>query len=454
MQIRQVSGNSDSSSSILIFLGWGMDERPFANICKNGFAIHVAYGYDGSEDERQTYLDFLRRHPDTSVIAWSYGVCIANALLTGKENIAVAVCGAVNPVDNDKGIPERIFNLTLRSLSEASMEKFHQYAATPHPLPLRDLNSLAEELRMFGSKRGASVSPHWDIAYIGMKDRIIPASSQQRLWQDSTAEMRYVEDGNHYIPFRRIIDENIIDKGLVAKRFTDNTASYEQEAEVQQKVAAHLYGLWRGYQTCIPRTVLEIGCGTGFLTRLYCDGSDSTGFTAIDIARKSAITGAFRRAGIDFRGTVLEGDAEIYLHRTEERFGAVLSSSVIQWFNSPQKFFSNLRRILEPGGTAAVATYVKGTFRNMPQRSLRYHTAGELTAMIPDGLELLHGETAEHVITFNSAKELLSHIRDTGVNAVSSEALPAGQMRSLVAELNKKPELNFSTLYLILRKKQ
>lgn len=452
MQLKIVSHESDTNL-IFIFLGWGMDDRPFLSLHKKGHTIAVAFNYDGSDDEIEQYRSFTSKYKNVSVIAWSYGVCIANRMLDGNENHAIAINGVVKPVDDSTGIPQRIFNLTLNSLSAESMLKFYSFTGLSESLPQRCFDSLKEELKMFGSKNECVVSPHWKTVYISERDRIIPPLNQLKHWEKSSVEIRRVDNAPHYIDLGQVINQNIIDKELVSKRFSENIISYESEAEVQKTVAATLYSMFSGCLESKPETIIEIGCGTGFLTRLYSAEIDTTKSVAVDIARKEAVIEAFENADVRFRGEIIEADAEVFLDSTDCKYDALLSSSAIQWFCSIPKFFTNTARILQTGGIAAIATYISGTFTNISDSRLYYYNAEDIFAMVPEDMDIVDYKTINHDISFSSAKDLLRHIRHTGVNAISSDIPPAGKMRKMISTLERDPHLRFSTLYLILRKK-
>lgn len=456
MLIRLISEDRRGKSLIFIFLGWGMDTTPFRGLSAEGYSVAVSFAYDGSQEEAEQYRRFINDYEEVNLFAWSYGVAVANRMLTGKENVCIAINGSVTPKDDRFGIPERIFNLTLRSLSAENMKRFYAFTGMGDILPERDLASLRPELEMFGNLPPAEPSRLWTAAYVGMKDRIIPPGNQISLWEKASVDVRIDGNGSHLPDFKTIFGETLIDKSLVKRRFTENTATYEIEAEVQRTVASNLYAMLKNniQEGNCPGRILEIGCGTGFLTRLYSADYPTDSSTVIDLAEKEAIESAFLRAGVGFRGTVIEGDAEEFLSDSSLTADTIMTSSAIQWFTNLPKFFSNIARILHAGGTAAIATYISGTFSNIPGRTLHYHTKEQFIRLIPEELKVKEVQVKEHTIRFSSAKELLTHIRHTGVNAVTKSAVPAGEMRRLITSLDSDPELTFSTLYLILKKEK
>ena len=63
----------------------------------------------------------------------------------------------------------------------------------------------------------------------------------------------------------------MINKQLITRRFSRAIESYNREATAQKQIAGRLNDMLAHYLPARPRHVLEIGSGTGFLTRpLLC----------------------------------------------------------------------------------------------------------------------------------------------------------------------------------------
>ena len=79
------------------------------------------------------------------------------------------------------------------------------------------------------------------MAIIGLNDAIIPASNQQLAWR--SVSTRLLAGAPHFPDLQHIIDCEIIDKQLVARRFAGAATSYGQHASAQETVAAKLWNL-------------------------------------------------------------------------------------------------------------------------------------------------------------------------------------------------------------------
>ncbi|WP_166245586.1 methyltransferase domain-containing protein [Paenibacillus turpanensis] len=153
-------------------------------------------------------------------------------------------------------------------------------------------------------------------------------------------------------------------KQLVRKHFDKQAGNYEQYAEVQALMAEELANR-------LPRElpdhaeILEIGCGTGMLTRRLLRKYPNARVTAVDLsqsmldyARKAIeelgeITsdGGPAHAGkllerVDFR----EADIEVLAHQLaaadNRNFDLIVSSAAFQWLNDPEGTMGALLQLL------------------------------------------------------------------------------------------------------------
>ncbi len=442
---------------IALFLGWAMDEKPFVNLRRDGFDIVVFYGYGDIDDDSETYRNVISPYDEVSVIAWSFGVSVANRLLTSAEEQCIAVNGTVNPVDNKRGIPKIAYGMTLRCLDRSNLGKFYARTGfTPdRAMPCRDLGDLQAELEKFGSVPEQEVSPRWQTAHIATDDKIIPSVNQEACWR---GRCRIVKDQKDHLPdFQSIIDNDIVDKRLIARRFSDNADSYEANALVQRDIAGRLYEMVRHHFDFSGRRIVEVGSGTGFLTRLYASENPAAGSIAIDLADSVTLSEVFRKKGIAYPGTIVCGDAEQVIDRlSSESFDAVVSSSTIQWFSDLKRFFNNVAKVLVSDGIAAFSTFLPGTFAELQSvsgRSLLFPSVEEILGLLPQGLEVVDCHTGSETIGFRNGREVFRHIKQTGVNAVGP-AKGYADTRRMLETLDRNPRLTYNIFYIVLRKKR
>jgi len=101
------------------------------------------------------------------------------------------------------------------------------------------------------------------------------------------------------------------------------------------------------------RNWLDVGCGTGELTRVILDRCRPTEVTGIDPSRPFLALAVERR--LDRQTEFLEGDA-LALPFEDSRFDACVSGLVLNFVRVPERGVSEMARVTRPGGT--VAAYV------------------------------------------------------------------------------------------------
>lgn len=152
-------------------------------------------------------------------------------------------------------------------------------------------------------------------------------------------------------------------KRAVARAF-DRAEGYDAAAVTQAIVAARLAATITGQGTPIPRSILEIGCGTGLLTCDLRDAFPSSRVLATDLA-PAMIARCRARMGEDRAVGFLVMDAERPSLRPG--FDLIASSLAAQWFEDLPGTLRALDGLLAPGGLLAVTTLTAGTFREWAQ---------------------------------------------------------------------------------------
>ncbi len=440
---------SEATKAVVIFAGWGMDAHPFASLHKDGYDIFVVYDYCQPEAN----LGVFERYDEICIIAWSWGVPAAAEFIkhnSGRLPISatIAVNGTLTPIDDTDGIPEAIFQATLDSLSETSLQKFYRrmcgsassYRLFAESLPQCDLASLREELQAIRDNGASHQSPLvFDRVIIGKSDLIIPTANQRHAWQGhpciSEAEWPHLPD------FQCIIDLYIRDKALIRHRFSSAVNTYPKEADVQYHIATRLFELWRSCDSSEHKDILELGAGCGFLTRHYINTPWCRSTTLVDLY-----------AGTD---GVEIGDAETYAIEGK-RFDCIVSASTIQWFNSPRRFINRAADALPEGGMMVLSGFGDRHFHELDglvPKSLFYYSIADFAKLIPDRLQLVRAEEETITIRFTSIRDMLAHLRLTGVNAVSSTQTVAITRRIMSAMQNLPSlTLTYNPTYFILKK--
>ena len=135
----------------------------------------------------------------------------------------------------------------------------------------------------------------------------------------------------------------------IAARFAAAARTYDRRAGIQRQAAARLIARLRraALVAAPPEWVLEIGCGTGILTRKVRRAYPAARVCAIDVA--PAMARMTRRA--------LRGDRRLFVVAADgaqfalrRRVPLIVSSSTLHWLAPLDRTLRHLASLLEPGG--------------------------------------------------------------------------------------------------------
>jgi malonyl-CoA O-methyltransferase len=150
----------------------------------------------------------------------------------------------------------------------------------------------------------------------------------------------------------------------IRNAFNRASASYEQSALVQKKVAGLCADL-------VPRgnypRVVEIGAGAGFLAVALLPRIQTEEYVALDIAEQMVQKEIFRTHPALIP---IVGDGE-KLPFSGPCVDLLVSSSAMQWYLEPDISIPNNVNLLRPGGRFIWALFVRGTLAELADVSAR-----------------------------------------------------------------------------------
>lgn len=101
--------------------------------------------------------------------------------------------------------------------------------------------------------------------------------------------------------------------------------------------------------------VLDVGCGSGAITRSIAQKVGSTGWVLGIDPNENLIQQARQSAG-NLPGLAFE-QADVYTFDTNERFDVVTCARTLQWLARPKEALLNMKRLVKPGGYLTVLDY-------------------------------------------------------------------------------------------------
>lgn len=184
----------------------------------------------------------------------------------------------------------------------------------------------------------------------------------------------------------------------VRRHFSDHAGEYDRYAVVQKRVVRHLLEL-------IPISgvpagpAVDLGCGTGELSRQFAERFPETPLVIADIAHDMTRSAGRQVAG----GLSVDADAA-ELPLRNECCALLLSSSMYQWVGNLRQAFSENHRVLRSGGTFVFALFGAGTL-------------SELRASHQAALAASGAERPSHMHDFPSPEVVSDALRHAGFQA-------------------------------------
>jgi malonyl-ACP O-methyltransferase BioC len=206
------------------------------------------------------------------------------------------------------------------------------------------------------------------------------------------------------------------------RKFGKSMDTYDDNAYAQKEIAAKLAGLISDLYPDIPKTIMEIGCGTGLLTKNILSVFPDAYYYLNDINDKAGLRIQSLFSGN--RHTFISGDARLI--DFPDGIDLMISSSTIQWFENLSVFIEKAHRSLSPQAYMFLSTFGENNLKEIREitgTGLKYPSPDCLRRLFSSGFEVLHLSEEEMRVPFNSPAEILSHFRSTGVNANCSGAV-------------------------------
>jgi len=231
------------------------------------------------------------------------------------------------------------------------------------------------------------------------------------------------------------------DHQSVMHRFSAAAGAYDALASVQEQVAATLAARWKRLPA--PRHILEIGCGTGKLTRRLSEQYPHAHIHAIDISARmirTALAACGSLPRISWETT------DLLELPTTARFDLVASASSLHWVAPFPAAIRQIAAVLVPGGYLSASIMIEGTLKELhearraaapakpPRTSLPSREIAEM-ALDGSGFDISDLTEEAHEKHYPTAQALLEAIHRQGLTGggISSAGTPLtrGELETL-----------------------
>jgi len=206
----------------------------------------------------------------------------------------------------------------------------------------------------------------------------------------------------------------------IARHFSRAAPYYDREARLQAGVAERLVSFLGPLKE--NARILDVGCGTGFLTRSLAQAFPTAKIHAIDISEDMILV-AGEHAGLTSSVSFQAADA--FCFHSATHYDVIVSSSAFQWMQPLSKLFTALGRVLNPQGELCFSLMTEGTLSEL--RQIRQEIAPDAVSgqSLPNakavkmtleacGYEVLASNTEVLVEYFEDARVFLATIKRLG----------------------------------------
>lgn len=214
--------NQNNENLIVFFAGWSFDEKPFNFLKCNDFDVLFVYDYNDFKLPEE--LKNIKNYKHKYLITWSMGVFVANLFknLFSDFEYKMAINGTISPVDNEFGIPIKMFELTLKHAKIGlegkfyknvfqTEEEFQEYSKTPVGRTIgnrvSELENLYTEIK---NHKELEIQKFYDFAIVSDFDKIIPPKNQIASHNQNKARVLSLPYGHfpfyHYSKWNEILE--------------------------------------------------------------------------------------------------------------------------------------------------------------------------------------------------------------------------------------------------------
>lgn len=174
--------NKKQNKNVIIFFnGWGMDENVVCHLEYHNYDVVMLYDYNTLETDFN--FESLIEYKNRYLIAWSMGVMVAT-LFNLEYTSATAINGTLKPIDNEFGIPQRIYDLTIKGFNEKGAQRFIKSMFNENielPQISRDIENQKSELSAL-KNYAANSNFKYSRIILSDNDKIIPTKNQVAFW--------------------------------------------------------------------------------------------------------------------------------------------------------------------------------------------------------------------------------------------------------------------------------
>ena len=218
-------------------------------------------------------------------------------------------------------------------------------------------------------------------------------------------------------------------KQIIVQNFDKGAEHYDRYADIQKQIAIELCNRVEGN----PKTILEIGCGTGFLTETLIEKFPNAQITATDISPKMILKCQKKfEVSKNLQFEVMDGE-RVHI---DEKFDLIISSMTFQWFESLLESIEGLKNNLTLNGEIYFALPSAKSFPEWRDVLMQNNlNSGLLEVPVNTGVF----ETQTYKKQYDSAVDFMNKIKKIGAHysGQNYQSLSAAELRLACRKLDE-----------------
>ncbi len=216
-------------------------------------------------------------------------------------------------------------------------------------------------------------------------------------------------------------------------------ASYDTAAVVQNDLAGRLMRSMEQLPDTAFRRVFEVGCCTGVLTELLCRKRNVQTLFINDLVAEFEEPLLRRLAGLPSL-EIIPAFGDIESLELPQDLSLLLSGATFQWLSDLPAFLNKLAVTLQSGAYLAFSLFGPGTlkeFSSISSVELHYYPVQEILSFLEEAFVEESRESFTDTLFFPAVRDILNHVRATGVGGVSQYQWTRESLRSFEEQYEK-----------------